>query len=154
MIQGLFDALKARLTGIDMELGPETISEHGQPPRIVLTPSPGADTFGGPLQQDKALRSLRTRNAAIEAHLWGADYDAIEKAHTGLLHRFVAALHAEANGSYTVMPGSGYQDTREAGSKMNQGRLYILVFSIETPVVRAPQETATITSVTNTPNVA
>jgi hypothetical protein len=154
MIQSLFQGLKDRLTGIEVLLGPEATTEHGQPPRIVITPVAGSDTFTGPIQKEKASKSLRTRNAVIEAHLWGADYDAIELPPTGLLHRFISALHTEAHGCYTIMPGSGYQDAREAGSKMNQGRLYILVLSIETPVVKPPMETATITTTTNTSDLA
>ncbi len=122
--------------------GGEHIGEHGEPPRIIWVPRGGA--FGPVDHGGRNPKPLKTRNIRVFAHIWGKDYEATED----LLNRLAAAAHTVAGGSIDF----GSEDWSQQNEQfLAHGRVVIVDFTFRVPVTAPAQQTATITSVPQTP---
>ena len=140
IITNLNATLVAR--GIDEDrlfTGAEHLRKHGAPPRIVWTPG-RRETIGPAAKGGWNPRPLRTRNAALDAHCWGADLASTEQ----LLNDVVAAVHAVAHGAYQT-PGVEWFGVD--GDVVKVGFVAVVSFTFEVPIVAPTKTTATIATV-------
>lgn len=140
--------------GVPVRLGEEFVQDTDAPPRVTFVPQ--TDTFGPPRRArslGQALQpsaSIATRNVGLEARVWGAapeetDFEANPYAHLRatelLLDRVMLAIHAMGLGSVTF-EGGEWAPTSVA----QFGRLYLLRFRVELPVVPTAEDEAAAVS--------
>lgn len=126
-------------------LGPEFMQAEAVPPRLVWVPAD--ETYGPAERIGDDARSLRTRLATLELHIWGGDYAATEL----LLNQTLAAVHGTAAGSYEL--GKGMWMNHKTGPATDLGRVYVVQVTFKIPVTAAPPALKTVTTipVTTTP---
>jgi hypothetical protein len=133
--------------GTKSVVGPEHLKAHDAPPRVVWVPS--RDRYGPPESTGANPRSLRTRLAGCEVHVWGADYDATE----ALLNLVQAAIHYVTYGSYQLDQGDAGWLALD-GPLQNLGRAYVFHVVFKIPVTEAPMKTAPVKSIPQTQVIA
>lgn len=127
-------------------VGEKYEAEHGTPPRLVWVPTD--DTFGPPVKTGASggvnPKSVRTRLAGVDCHIWAADLAAAEQ----IINDLVFAAHkALKHGWYE--PQAGHWKT--AGELQNQGIGYVLPFILQIPIVGTAAASVTLlTYVTTT----
>jgi hypothetical protein len=120
------------------------------PPRIIWVPT--TDQFLLPDVAEMNARSLWTRWAGVDAHIWGKDEEAAEE----LVHQLAAALKQTYPSIYALQMGTGQWVTQElanAGITV-KGQVYVLSFALGIPVTREPFDLARVTDVAHEPGVA
>lgn len=125
------------------KLGLEHALAHGSPPRIVWAPARRGETIGPAVKLGANPRSLRTRNAVFEAHIWGEDLDATET----MLNDVVAAVHAVIYGNYQA---SGVEWFGKDGALVVHGWVAVVSFTVEIPITAPAKTTATIQTTAHT----
>lgn len=130
------------LSGIRFVFSAASTYEHGCPPRIAWVPT--TDTWDTAQPVEPGYRSVKTRNATIEAHLWGANYDQAE----AMLHNLVSALHKHFPCVHSIQPAKWLQLAKDP--QMGMGWVVVLPIVFEIPVLDVPVDT-TVFSVPTTP---
>jgi hypothetical protein len=161
-------AINARLTGVTAKLGAEWVDDLTSPPRITWVPTndayTGAWKTGSPTGIKAAgnppvgvvpsahyARSLKTRSAGVEVHLWaaGASGDADEHKHLrateALLNRLLWHTHVIAYGSYEIEGGDWKQAQHNT-----YGRGYLLRLRFYLPVTAVTGESGESTTTVDT----
>lgn len=129
MIRDLTEALAKALPEIPILLGPEHLSAHAAPPRIVVVPS--RDRFEAP-RQGRDGRSVRTRILGLDVHFWGRDLDYSDT--EAMIHAFLFALDSMARTSCEIVGGTWVD--AQAAPWLQHGRAYVLLVTFDVPVVR------------------
>ncbi len=121
--------------GATVEIGEENLAKEGTPPRVVWVPT--SDRFVAPTERGATTqRSLHTRQAGVDVHLWGADFAGAES----LLAAFVYALRQVVGANYLVTSGQWFGQRLQA-----HGRIYVLSLVIGVPLAEpAPQRTVVV----------
>lgn len=131
MIQELQAALSERLAPLPVDLGPQALSEHATPPRVVLIPARERFDPPGKLGPHLMDRALAARVAGIQCVLWGRDYAEAE----GLITSLLVAL-TETRGPVMEIESGEWI----AGEWLTHGEAYRLTVTITEPVLLpAPQ---------------
>lgn len=78
------------------QLGPEHVSEHNAPPRIVWVPT--STSYEPPMRIGATETQIHTRLVRSEVHCWGKDYEEAE-----------ALSDAVIRAAYQVMGGPDYE---------------------------------------------
>jgi hypothetical protein len=128
--------ISALLTGVTCQVGSEFVSVNDVPPRVIWVPT--MDRFDGAQRHGAGYRSVKTRVARCDVHVWGAaaagDVTAFKelRATELLLNRLICFIHQVAHGAYELEGG----DWGAAGISQ-YGRLYVLKVAFRIPVVPA-----------------
>jgi hypothetical protein len=143
----------AYLTGVDCQLGAESLAENGAPPRIVWTPT--TDSFepgkriNTPGLSTKEPKAFGTRRAGVRARVWAVgngtalgDIAACEE----LVRRLLAAVHQETFGSYRVESMSWV--LADGAELVQLGRTCDVNLAFDIPVFFDASRTAPLTVVT------
>ena len=154
ILNGIVTALPASWDKLDASsnahLGTEQLALNGEPPRITWVPLP--ETIR-PLDKKQSATQgcLYVRSVTCEAHLWGADIDAIDDPTTGMLPLLVQALHtgATVGGQRTTI--SAYQLSSGrwviGEDAIVKGVLYVLPVAFQIPIVRATATTGSMDTI-------
>lgn len=153
----VFNAVQAQVTTTltalaqpipEFLLGADQIARHSAPPRVVWVPT--VEAIRGPHAQGgdgvKNPRPLRTRHAAVQAHVWGEDIPACE----ALANHLVAAIHDVCHGVHDEVRGDWTVGQAAANRK---GWLYVLEWEVQIPFTRELDVYATVTTMPITPQV-
>lgn len=132
----LLEALERELAGVTFRTGGRRVAQHDRPPRIVWVPT--RDAFTPATKGGTNPRSVRTRIAGVEAHVWGTTLEQAED----LVHRLVVALHRLAHGSYKVR--TCVWDKPEW---MEHGEACVLAFEFAIPVTDEPAPQVVVAAV-------
>lgn len=146
MLTEIFDEVKARLAAMGVvatvEFGGHHLRENASPPRIVWVPMGGPGSSAR--QPGEYPRRLRTRNPAVDVHLWAEDFTAAEE----LLNDFLEAVHHITHGSYAFNNESWSEGNSELSTL---GATVTVSVSFSIPVVeRFGVDQATIKTVGHT----
>jgi hypothetical protein len=147
----IFDALEDRFedAGVPCTFrrDPENVERNDDFPRIVFVPT--QDAFGPKDSTGQAAinpKSIGTRTAGFDVHLWGATFSATEI----LLNEFVRQLRVDTMGVYKLARGLWTDTTKIA----RRGREYVLSVTIDLPIVDVPWDVADMAELTITGDVA
>lgn len=121
-------------------------AQQDSPPRLVWVPS--ADSYEGAVMnhgnRSGAGRSLRTRAAGVDAHIWGGDFASTEDLITGVIQACQMTVTASSS-TYETLSGVWRQDGYEAF-----GFVYMLKLAFKIPVQDMVPTTATILTLPQT----
>jgi hypothetical protein len=145
VLADFINAVSAEIPGVPSLIGAEHLAANATPPRLVWVPT--TDRFDGAEKGGSISRSMRTRVAGVDLHIWGDDLAAAET----LLHQAVSAVHRVAYGSYEVLAGRWLTD--DGRELLLKGRVYVLSLAVRMPVTDALTK-ATVTQIVETKKMA
>lgn len=127
--------------GIDVPIliGPEHLSEHSSPPRIVLVPT--SSSYEAPDRIGGVEQAIHTRLARSQIACWGEDYEQAE----ALSNAVIRALYKVFGGANYELTNGGWLESKEVTLL---GRVYTLDIAIRLPVCLEESTTARITRFT------
>ncbi len=121
----------------NVQVGAEFLREEDGVPRIVFVQTEDSFEFGkritaevGQAASTGVPRSIGTRNAGVNVHIWDVDFPAVEL----LIDQVIAACRVIGHGTFKVK--SGFWVGRETGEQVMQfGRLYVMAMEWQVPVL-------------------
>jgi len=140
-----------RIDALQYRHGIRALAALDAPPRIVWVPT--LDQYAIPDVSDMNARSLWTRYAGVDAHVWGKDEEATEE----LFHQLASALKRTfSSGQALQMNGGGRWATQELESAgyVKLGEVYVLSFQLGIPVTRDPFDLARVLDIAHESGVA
>jgi hypothetical protein len=143
----IFNGVTAQLAqlsaGVTCWFGPDNLHRQEAPPRIVWEPT--GDAYGPPSQRGSSRSDSVARHTcrcAVDIHVWGAGWaEAV-----ALKDQFIDAMRLFLGSNYHLVGGRwvGSADIESAG------KIYVLSFFIDIPVVDLPTSTVVVTATTQT----
>lgn len=130
MLAEILAYIEAQLTGITCSTGANSIPEKAMPPRLVWVPT--ADTIGPKdgSGDTETLTAVLTREATVEAHIWGVSHAQAE----AMLHNVLSAFVRVAS-----IPNLKFGQAKWVDAEaMHFGMAVILPITISIPVYSAP----------------
>lgn len=162
-LKTILTAIHTELTGngvlqasAPFEFGYAPRFTRGQPTRIYWTPA--LERFSGPdpripraalVASPNPARALRTRLAAVEAHLWAGNERSSQLDNIAdveqLLSDLVSAIHHQAYGNYELLAGRMVAAGSDA---TNLGHAYVLSVAFQIPLLETQKATSAKTITT------
>lgn len=136
----VMEGVTALVPDVQWEISTRAVSWQGSPPRVVWTPSEGAETYDAPMQVSNDFRALFDRRVGLTLHIWGRDTDSVEE----LIEALISELWHLAPGSLRVGPGQWIVPE----GALTHGDAYRLSVSVDTPCRELPVFTRTTITTT------
>jgi hypothetical protein len=139
VIRQLYDDFKASLPPVlaafPHYFGRLALGENASYPRVVWVPGSGDRFMPGSGGRDGAglpYKSLQTRQASVELHIWGADDDTAE-----VMMESYLALLLVTYGTAACQVSHGYFLTEQhEAAYEHDGSVYVLSIAIDQPIIK------------------
>jgi len=123
-------------------IGPEFLTEHDAPPRVVWVPA--TDAYGDGTQHGtpgvrRDRKTVKSNAAVYAVHCWGRDYDGARTLRDALL----VAAHEVAGASMDGATGEWLYGER--GAWIQDGRVLVVRLTIAEPITAGPWTFAPVT---------
>lgn len=156
--------VETTVAGVSFYFGKKYLFENSSPPRIVWVPT--SDPIGraeAVTAPDYPYKAVRTRQAMLDAHIWGVSYDQAE----AMLHNLVSALAVNFSAVCQIGQAQWLEDGQAAWFTLGWATILPIGFSIpvldeqiaipttpeEASEQPEPKNTTVVTVVSGTPAV-